>query len=96
MSHLQEVELHHGEEVFKLKPTHKALYKCLKNPALNGRLALLAVELEQMNIELMHEVLKHFSNDKRSVIELLELDISLTKLATAIGESLQLLMAERD
>lgn len=91
MKHLQEIEFEYNDKKFVLKPTHKALYKTLKDSGLGNRMDVLIDELGHMNIEVMYLMFMHFNKDKCTVDELMEISIPFDVLAAKLGECLALI-----
>lgn len=96
MNHLQEVVLKHDNGELILKPTHKALYRSLKETKLGNRLDVMLEEVGHMNYDVVFIILKNFNDNKLSVDELMDLNIPLGSIAEALGECIKLISDKRE
>jgi histidyl-tRNA synthetase len=85
---LSEVRFKIGKESFTLKATNKRLYDVLEDLGCDNKLLSLLDMIDKLDMNAIFTLFKHFSGDERSVEELMDLDITIMKLAEHVSKSL--------
>ena len=70
-----------------IKLTNLALHKSVKGLKLQGVVPLLS-GIEQLDLEVLFTLLKHGIKSKKTVESLMDCEVNLQDLATALGEAL--------
>lgn len=91
MNHLQEVNFEYKDIKLTLKPTQRALYTTLREAKLGNRLNELIKELDNINFDVIYILFKNLLVEKKSLDELLDMNIPINVLVQPLAECLKML-----